>query len=127
MDEYEGTILQFLQATTDPAQVGVRLFARAFRDGTSDRDFMVAQYKAKVADMMATGRAKRLLVHRLGVGRTPLCARLGVPVLAEPLPDAKFHCESQGAGDADRRHPLNPAGSADHGTANEKTSQGRKS
>jgi len=83
---YEATILRFLQTTTDPAQVGVRLFAKAYGDRVSDRAFMIGHYEANVADVMASVPAERLLVHRLGDGWEPLCAHLGVPVPAEPYP-----------------------------------------
>jgi hypothetical protein len=83
---YEATILRFLRTTTDRAQVGVRLFEKAFGDRAGDRDFMIGRYEANMAEVIATVPAERLLVHRLGDGWAPLCAHLGVPVPSEPYP-----------------------------------------
>jgi hypothetical protein len=91
---FEATLLGFLRTATDRDSVGVLIMEKAFGDRVGDRDHMIAQYEANVAEVMATVPAERLLVHRLGDGWEPLCAHLGVPVPTEPYPErnsaAKF-------------------------------------
>ncbi|MCB1475254.1 MAG: sulfotransferase family protein [Rhodobiaceae bacterium] len=83
---YEATLLKFFQNTEDRESVGFRIIAKTFGSRADDRDYVIGVYEAHIEDVMATVRADRLLVHRLGEGWEPLCAHLGVPVPAEPYP-----------------------------------------
>lgn len=83
---FEATILPFYRTTRDRASVGFRIIEKAFGDRAGDRDFMIAAYKAHVADVIATIPRDRLLVHGLGDGWAPLCAFLDVEIPAEPYP-----------------------------------------
>jgi hypothetical protein len=83
---YEATILQFFRTSTDRESVGIRVIAKAFGDRVGDRDYVLGQYAANEAAVLATVPAARLLVHKLGEGWEPLCGFLGVPVPAEDYP-----------------------------------------
>ena len=92
---YEATLLRHHHTATDRKSVGVRIIEKAFGDRFGDRDFMIGQYEANVADVIATVPGNRLLVHRLGDDWEPLCAYLGVPVPAAPYPRRNTATELQ--------------------------------
>lgn len=54
--------------------------------GRTDRDGVIAAFKAQEAAVKAAIPAKRLLVHTATDGWEPLCAFLGVPVPRTPYP-----------------------------------------
>jgi len=84
---FEQTVLRGIEASTDPASLGLALIRdQVFGGRPSDRAHAIAIYEANVAAVRATVPANRLLVHNLGDGWGPLCAHLGVPVPEQPYP-----------------------------------------
>lgn len=57
-----------------------------FGDRIADRDFMVAYFRRRTAEVQAEIPADRLLVFEAKQGWEPLCAFLGVPVPDAPYP-----------------------------------------
>ncbi len=84
---FERTILTVIARSEDPDSLGLRLIAaQVFGGRPHDRDHAIRTYEANVEAVRATIPADRLLIHRIGDGWGPLCARLGVPVPDEPYP-----------------------------------------
>lgn len=90
---FAATLVQHHRTATDRQSVGVKIIDKAFGDRFDDRDFVIGQYEAHVADVIATVPKDRLLVHGLGDGWEPLCAHLGVPVPADPYPSRNSTAE----------------------------------
>jgi hypothetical protein len=84
---FEQTILMGINASTDPASLGIALIRdQVFGGRPGDREHAMALYEENVKAVKATVPAARLLIHNLGDGWEPLCAHLGVPVPSVPYP-----------------------------------------
>jgi hypothetical protein len=71
------------------------LFAARFTADLEDREKCIAAFERHNAEVRAGVPPERLLEWRASDGWEPICAALGVPVPAEPLPHAnsseEFH------------------------------------
>jgi Sulfotransferase domain len=86
-ESFERTVLAAIQTSTEPESLGVALIAKTVFDGRPhDRAHAIGKYQENVRAVKATVPPERLLVHNLGDGWEPLCARLGVPVPDAPYP-----------------------------------------
>jgi hypothetical protein len=84
---FEQTILAVVSGTGEATSMARTLVReRVFGGRPDDRAHAIAVYEAHFAEVQARVPASRLLVHSLGDGWGPLCARLGVPVPDQPYP-----------------------------------------
>ena len=84
---FEQTIVQSIEASTDPESLGLALIRDKVFDGRpQDREHAIARYEEHVNAVKTAVPPERLLVHDLGDGWAPLCAHLGVGVPAQPYP-----------------------------------------
>ncbi len=85
-ESMSNTILKFLESSTDPDSVGLRLIGEGVFGGRlDDRAHAIAVYEKNTADVQATIPRHRLLTYHLGDGWQPLCRFLG-----KPVPDIAF-------------------------------------
>ncbi len=81
------TIFKVLEASTDPASVGMALVGkRVFANRWADRAHAIAVYEANTAQVQAAFGPDRLLTYNLGDGWEPLCRFLGKPIPNKPYP-----------------------------------------
>lgn len=84
---FERTVLAAIQTSTDMESLGITLIRdKVFGGRPHDRAHAIAAYEENVRTVKATVAPERLLVHSLGDGWEPLCARLRVPVPDVPYP-----------------------------------------
>lgn len=84
---FENTILDVIKTTENPRSFGRLLIAdQVFGGRPDDRDHAIATYKNNVDEVIATVPKSRLLIHKIGDGWAPLCAKLGVEIPQEDYP-----------------------------------------
>jgi hypothetical protein len=69
------------------------MFASRFTSAIRDREASIAAFERHNAQVRARVPAHRLLEWRASDGWAPLCARLGLPIPAEPFPHANTTAE----------------------------------
>jgi hypothetical protein len=81
------TIFKVIEASTDPASIGVKLIGEGVFGGRfDDPAHAIAIYERNIAEVQAAFPPERLLTYRLGDGWEPLCRFLGEPIPDMPYP-----------------------------------------
>lgn len=89
-----------------------------FGDGIDDREYMVAAFERRIAEVERTIASERLLIFEASQGWEPLCNFLEVPVPATPFPRVNSRAEMMAmlsAAGVDDDGTLSPAEMRSHG------------